>query len=458
MGYVAFFTHWLLRTHYGFSTFSFDLGIFEQGVWLLSRFKDPFVTVRGLDLFGDHTSFILLLLVPFYWVSSSTSMLLIAQTVALGVAAVPAWLIARYKLRSEILALGVAVAYLAHPSVGLTNLENFHPDTFEIPLVFGVFYFMMQRRWIGYGLCVVALLAVKEDVPLMTFALGLYVAVRYDRRVGIATSVLSAAWLASILFMIFPALNGAGTLYAWRIPTAEFGGTGGLIKTAFLRPWELVSFALGPDKPWYVWQMSVPLAGLFLLAPGMALIALLPLLSNLLSTFWYQYHIEYHYGTLIVPVLVTAAIFGIARFRSHNMRTGLVALMTTAALCSAYLWGPVGRAPRTLADPASTRSATIRKAIELIPEDATVSAAYFTVPHLAHREHIYEFPVPWHARNWGDASQEGERLPRAELVDYVLVEEPMEPRFQEIVDSLDEEGFSSIFRGEGIVLLRREPG
>ncbi|HTN80980.1 MAG TPA: DUF2079 domain-containing protein, partial [Acidimicrobiales bacterium] len=50
-----------------FATFSFDLGIYDQAVWLLSRFHDPFVTVRGLEFFGHHVNPILLLFVPFYW-------------------------------------------------------------------------------------------------------------------------------------------------------------------------------------------------------------------------------------------------------------------------------------------------------------------------------------------------------------------------------------------------------
>ena len=48
---------WLRQTR--FATFSFDLGIYDQGVWLLSRFHDPFVTVRGLELFGHHVNLIL---------------------------------------------------------------------------------------------------------------------------------------------------------------------------------------------------------------------------------------------------------------------------------------------------------------------------------------------------------------------------------------------------------------
>ncbi len=62
--YVGAFTYWSLRNHLGFATHAFDVGIFDQGVWLLSRFADPFVTVRGLNLFADHSSFILLLIAP----------------------------------------------------------------------------------------------------------------------------------------------------------------------------------------------------------------------------------------------------------------------------------------------------------------------------------------------------------------------------------------------------------
>ena len=52
-----------------FGTFGFDLGIYDQGTWLLSRGKDPFVTIRGLELFGHHANVFLLLLVPFYWIA-----------------------------------------------------------------------------------------------------------------------------------------------------------------------------------------------------------------------------------------------------------------------------------------------------------------------------------------------------------------------------------------------------
>ena len=73
-------------------------------------------------------------------------MLLIAQSVALGVAAVPLHLLGRGKLKNGWLAFLVAVAYLAHPAKGWTNFEQFHPDVFEALFVLVALHMMIKQR------------------------------------------------------------------------------------------------------------------------------------------------------------------------------------------------------------------------------------------------------------------------------------------------------------------------
>jgi hypothetical protein len=48
-----------VELHRGLNTSAYDFGLYDQGIWLLSRFENPFVTLMGRNLFGDHTSFIL---------------------------------------------------------------------------------------------------------------------------------------------------------------------------------------------------------------------------------------------------------------------------------------------------------------------------------------------------------------------------------------------------------------
>jgi uncharacterized membrane protein len=452
--YVVLFSSWTIRNHDGFGTYAFDFGIYDQGLWLLSRFERPFVTIIGRHLFGDHTSFILLFLVPVYWVVPSAKVLLVAQAAALGLGAFPAFLIAREKLRHEVLAALIAVAYLLHPHIGWTNLEQFHPDVFEVPLLLFALWFMLRARWVWYGLCVGLLLLVKEDVGALVIVLGIYVAVRHDRRVGLLTSAAGALAFATAMWWILPAFNGVGTLNSWRIP---FGGPGGVVRTLFSDPGTFFAYIFDEKRRWYLWQMFVPLAGLSLLAPSVLLIAVTPLVANLLTTFSYQYDIHYHYGTLIVPVLVVAAVFAIAKARSMRARAALVGVVLGATLACAHLWGatPFSRDPVPLGDPDLPSIPYIHEAIDLIPKDAAVSAVYNLVPHIDHRERIYMFPTPFRATYWGTFDQEGERLPEADTVDYVFVPTYLGSEPAAVLANIRHE-FETVYEDGGVLLLRRK--
>jgi uncharacterized membrane protein len=453
LAYIGLFTYWTFRNHDGFGTYAFDFGIYDQGLWLLSRFKRPFITIMGRHLFGDHTSFILLFLAPIYWVLPSAKVLLFVQSAVLGLGALPTFLIAREKLRHEALAAAMAVVYLLHPHIGWTNLEQFHPDVFEVPLLLFAFWFMLRARWGWYAVSVGLLLLVKEDVGPLVIVLGLYVAVRHDRRVGLATSAAGALAFAAAMWWILPALNGVGTLNSWRIP---FGGPGGTLRTAVTKPGTFLAYAFDEPRRWYLWQMLVPLAALPLAAPSVLVIAATPLAANLLTTFYYQYDIHYHYGTLIVPVLVTATIFAIARARALHVRSALVGAVAVASLVCAYLWGPTpfSRDRVPIADPAYPTIPYLHEAIELIPANASVSATYNLVPHVDHRERIYMFPNPFSALYWGTHTQDGQRLPEADSVDYVFVPTHMDNEPANVLQRIRPE-FETVYDDGGVLLLRR---
>lgn len=455
VGYVALFLHWTLDQHAGLGTLAFDIGIFDQGTWLLSRFKTPFITINGRNLFGDHTSFILLPFAVVYRVLPSIKVLLVSQTLALGLGAWPAFLIARHKLRSEMLAALVAVVYLVHPVVGWANLsEHFHPDAFEVPLVMLAFWFVLARRWTGYCVCIVALLLIKEDVAILTFSLGLYVAMYHDRRVGRITCIASAAYLVAAFWILIPAfLAAGGTVYKGRIP---FGGPTGFLRRAFTYPGDVFSFVTTHARLWYVWQLFAPFALVALLAPSVLLIAAGPLALNLISNFGYQFDVRYHYSTLILPVLVIATIFGVASLprRFHQVVVGVV---LAASLWSAYLWSPtpMGRVHPPIADRNSPMVASFHRAARLLPTDAVVSAHYRYVAQIAHREGIYSFPNPWKASYWGTFNQEGQRLPQADGVDYILVPSDLDPSSKAVLDSIRPE-FETVYDQDGVLLLKRK--
>ena len=51
----ALWMSWIqVELHRGLGTFAYDVGLYDQGLWLLSRGQAPFVTLMGRNLFGDH--------------------------------------------------------------------------------------------------------------------------------------------------------------------------------------------------------------------------------------------------------------------------------------------------------------------------------------------------------------------------------------------------------------------
>ncbi len=67
-----------------------------------------------------------------------------------------------------------------------------------------------------------------------------------------------------------------------------------------------------------------------------------------------------------------------------------------------------------------------REIMEVIPDDAPVSAHYALTPHLARRTHVYSWPNPFSRSMYGtDINLEGMRLPESDLIEYVVLQVPL---------------------------------
>ena len=454
--YTWYFTKRSLDIHHALGTSTYDSALYDQGMWLLSRFKAPFSTLMGRNLFGDHTSFVLFLLVPFYWLFPSAGIMFFAQSLAIGAGAIPVFLYGRRRLGSEWFAIVGAATYLLHPAVGWTNLENFHPDAFLGVFVGFAIYAALESKWRLYVVFVVLSLLVKEDASLVIVPLGIWVAVKRDRRIGLLTIVGSVAFMITAMYLVMRNLIGVPTRNGWRIP---FGGPRGVIDTAVTNPTQLSDYLSSEERPWYIWQMTAPFAWLFLRLPSVAAISALVLFTNILSTFWYQHQIEYHYSLIAVPALSIGTVYAIGAVREHvewsgnvvPLRGVAVLVLGVATLVTATLWAPVpwGDQPQYYGDPNAAEAVAARELMAEIPGDAVVSAHYRITPQLAHREEIYQFPTPFRVVLYGpDTSIEGSRLDdRAERVEYVMIPTAQDAQLQadwaaiapafELVDSND---------------------
>lgn len=418
--YAAHFAALTVRIHHSLGTSAYDFGLYDQGIWLLSRGETPFVTLMGRNLFGDHTSFILLLLVPLYWMFSSTATLLVVQSIVIALGGIPVFLYTRRRLSSDAMGAVMVAVYLLHPAVSWTNLENFHPDSF-LPLLVGLaLYGALERKWRLFGCAVVLALLVKEDVALILVPIGVWVALHRDLKRGLMVVVGSIVAMILLIVVFMKQFTGVAFRNSWRIP---FGGFGGLVRTTLRRPWKLVSYLVSQDRPFYLWQTLAPVGFVFFAAPEVVLTAGLVLFTNILSTFWYQYHIQYHYSLVVVPAIIigTSYAIGKAPRRSRNL---LMSLVLASSLVTAYLWTPLPGG-RTNVLQWNTDHPSVEAAHELfvlIPDTAVISAYHPLTAQLARRKEIYSFPNPFVRSLYGpDVFAAGDRLPRANEVEYVML-------------------------------------
>ena len=179
--WIVTFSQLVWRRHDRFGSSAFDMGIYDQAVWLLSRFQD-FDTVRGLPVLGHHVDLNLILLAPFSRLGAGPAFLNIFQVVSIGMGAVPVYLLGRRRFESGWPAVCFALGFLAHPSIQSMAWELFHPDALAITPLLCAWYTWRTRRWgwtVGF---LVYAMAWKEDVALFVVMLGLVWAARAQWR------------------------------------------------------------------------------------------------------------------------------------------------------------------------------------------------------------------------------------------------------------------------------------
>jgi hypothetical protein len=72
-----------------------------------------------------------------------------------------------------------------------------------------------------------------------------------------------------------------------------------------------------------------------------------------------------------------------------------------------------------------------------------------------HRREIYDFPVPFHAVYWAEFKQEGQRLPQADHVQYLILPPDIpDAQTKQIFDAVKAD-FVTVYRSPYVVVMKR---
>jgi len=431
--YVLIFSVASILSQETFSTAAYDVGLYDQGIWLMSRFLAPFTTIKGVYLFGDHAAFYSLLIAPLFWIWNNINFLYIFQTVLLALGAIPLFIYARGKLNSRFLALTIALSYLLYPALQNMNLENFHPEAASVFFVICALFFLLKEEFnLFYPFAALSILG-KEDISITVAFMGLYLLVfKKNIRHGIITLIIGAGWYLLASRVIMPAFNGINLFSSQ--PVVYSYWFQGLAANLFNPNYYWSNFT-HPESIKYFMNLLLPLAFIPLLGFRILILALPALTINVLGG-GYLRSIDFHYNYVVIAIIFFAFIEGLyvinrriikrKGFDKYDIAVFGIIIISVACFCNNWLshlpagghWSILrGRFNFLKSDPVRLR----KEALKYIPREAKVSASYLLVTHLTHRKEIYMFPNPFKSVLWNMWFQEGKGEPPSEgHVDYVI--------------------------------------
>jgi uncharacterized membrane protein len=257
LGLVLFVPPSLLR-HHSFLSSAYDLGIFDQAVFLISKGQQPVSSFLGFHILGDHASLVLYPLAAFYLVWSSAAALLVIQAAALALGVWPTWALAVRAGHTRREALFVSAAYLSSPILFNANLFDFHPEAIAIPSLLWAALAARERRPLAFGLAIATTLACKAALGLTVAALGAWLWLRERRRAfGLSALAAGVGWLLVAATVVIPAFSGGPPAALARY--ASLGGSlRQVLASPLSRPAVVVSRVLSRETCTYIAKCALP--------------------------------------------------------------------------------------------------------------------------------------------------------------------------------------------------------
>jgi uncharacterized membrane protein len=386
--------------HLLFHSTGFDLGYFDQAAYLISQGLAPVVSFWGYPFLGGHADLIMYPVALLYKILPSVGWLFSIQAIALSIAGLPLWWLARSYGLGKSQATTMVVVYLLQPIVFNINLFDFHPEVIAIPAIFGAILAARQQWFWRFFLLLGVTLCCRDSLSLNVTALGIWLILFESRRIyGLVALVMGASWFAIATQIIIPHFRPGGVEVIGR-----YGALGdsfsSILLSCLTRPNVVVSQLLTGENLGYlallfapvVWGLSWRHLSTRHLA---ALIPALPtLLLNLLTTYSAQKDLVHQYSLPIVPFLIIAVMLAWRDQKSWLRQQRAIILWSLLGfLCLAKYSYIVIR----YGDRLNTWQAT-NAAITLVRPDSRLLTDNTIAPHLTHRRElkltVKQYPLP----------------------------------------------------------------
>jgi uncharacterized membrane protein len=374
--------------HYLMRSGAWDLGFFDQAIYLISRGQAPYSSMLKVHVIGDHGSLILYPMALFYLIWPNVHMLMIVQAIALSSGAWAIWKLGTDAGLKRGQALAVAGAYLMYPVILTASIFDFHPDAFVVPALLFAILAARRRRPVLFCICVAVALSSKEVMSLTVGAMGVWLLL-FERRkfYGIVALVSGIVWLIVVVKVIVPYFGHGRP--ASGLPLFDYLGNSlaQIILNMIRHPLVVMKHIFVPASAIYLLPIVIPVIW------GLHYKALWPLIGavpaatvNMLSNMASQRSLFYHYSLPIVPFVFVAVIAALSMDLSW-LKRGRTIIAWSLGL---FVLAIIARGSRFQSKYAMDWKgmADTEYAISQVEPQSSLLTTFETVPHLSHRADI----------------------------------------------------------------------
>ncbi|MBL7224133.1 MAG: DUF2079 domain-containing protein [Candidatus Brocadiae bacterium] len=460
-------SYWALNLGY------LDSGTFAETVFQLSQGNGPLSNFQpGSTVLSVHWTLILVPIGYLYKLWPHHELLLVLQSVSLGVGGVAVYLLAKSVLRDRFVAWAFAVAYFLAATTAYVNLPTtygFRPLTFLMPALLFAMVCLERGRAVWYFVCLLLALLCKEEAAPAVVMLGVFVAARHRRWVVAgATVALGIGWFVLATQAMKPLVPAGQAAFPTHL--SKFGlSAGEVLRNVAADPlrWLAIVFDQ-PVKVFFLLHLLVPLLLLPVLSPWALLVGMANFVI-LTMTGWYgKYIILIGPQAPVMPGVYLAAVFGLKNLADRDVwplrrmrvlarlgdRTRVVRAagwgLLVAALLTHYLFFLRTMPWERFVVPARAR--TVRELRQKIPRDTSLCASYRLASHFTDQQEL------WVARD--EPEQPGVTCRTLLQTEYVVLDLydswvglPTIARYRN--DLLRSRRYAPIFARDGFLVFRR---
>lgn len=384
--------------------------------------------------FSAHFSPIIYPIAAIFSLFPRVETIIILQTLGITLTCIPLYWYANKLLKNELASLFAVMAFFFYPPIHYIALYEFEYLKFAIPFLAFTFYFLYRKKYYLYFWFFILSLCSREDVSLVTFALGIYIIfIRKEIKVGIVTSVVSIAYFLILIVYIMPSLRGGQAAFQ----LGHYGHLGTNLKeiilTVFCKPLLIIKYLFSPLKIINFILYTLPVFFFSFFSPSIFFIALPNILTSFLTRSNVHFTIFLYHLSPTIPFIFLSYVNGINNIalfickkrlqnntdaissqainpRRRDIVISLTFTVLVIGILSQYFFGPSPLSRQfwdkqyTLADfythnfhfsnyQINEHHSITNEIIKLIPMEAIVSAEQPLLPHLCDRKKLYVFPI-----------------------------------------------------------------